>query len=66
MSSYKNLSGESLLDIACAQNNMKKLEEYIADLKGETKGKLDGYVDEERVLLKMLKNEHIKNKHMIG
>ena len=44
----------------------KKLEEYIADLKGETKSKLDGYFDEERVLLKILENEHIKNKHIIG
>ena len=44
----------------------KKLEEYIADLNGVTELKLDGYVDEERVLLRMLENEHIKNKHMIG
>ena len=44
----------------------KRLEEYIRDMKGETKSKVDGYVDEERVLLRILENEHSKNKHMIG
>lgn len=44
----------------------KKLEQYIENLNGETKNKADGYVDEEKVLLKILENEKIKNKHMIG
>jgi len=44
----------------------KKLEEYIHDLNGQTKSKVDGYVDEEKVLLKILENEHSKNKHLIG
>ena len=44
----------------------RKLEDYIRDLNGQTKNKADGYVDEEKVLLKILENEHVKNKHMIG
>lgn len=42
----------------------QKLEQYISDLNGETK--MDGYVDEEKVLLKILENENIRNKHMKG
>jgi DNA topoisomerase-1 len=44
----------------------RKLEDYIRDLNGEVKSKVDGYVDEEKVLLRILENEHVKNKHMIG
>lgn len=44
----------------------RKLGDYIGELNGETNSKVDGYVDEERILLKILENEHVKNKHMIG
>ncbi|HAH26228.1 MAG TPA: DNA topoisomerase I [Prolixibacteraceae bacterium] len=44
----------------------RKLEDYMRDMNGETKSKIDGYVDEERILLKILENEHVKNKHLIG
>lgn len=44
----------------------QKLEEYICELNGETKDKSDGYLDEERVLLKILEGETITNKHLHG
>lgn len=44
----------------------QKLEDYIRDLNGETKYYSDGYLDEERVLLKILENEIITNKHFHG
>ncbi|HEY3369581.1 MAG TPA: hypothetical protein VGK10_01955 [Prolixibacteraceae bacterium] len=44
----------------------RKLDEYIGNLNMEMKNKSDGYMDEEKVLLKILENEHVKNKHMIG
>ena len=44
----------------------RKLKDYLHDLNGENKNKMDGYVIEEKILLKILENEHVKNKHMIG
>lgn len=44
----------------------QRLEEYIRDLNGETKDNSDGYMDEERVLLKILESDRITNKHLHG
>jgi len=44
----------------------QKLEEYIRDLNGETKIRINGHVDEEKVLLRILESDHITNKHLHG